>query len=150
MATDLVRNLQIELNSMRAERDALSRKIAATEAFLAQMGAPVKRGPGRPPGSGVKRGPGRPKGSGVKRGPGRPPKSALVAIASGSGEAPVKRGPGRPKGSKNKRGPGRPKGSGTKASSSRRQPKWSQAARDAARKRMLEYWAKRRRKASAS
>src|SRR5207244_7196325 len=64
MANDLVKNLHASLQSMRAERDELSKKIAATEAFLAQMGAPTKRGPGRPPGSGVKRGPGRPKGTG--------------------------------------------------------------------------------------
>jgi hypothetical protein len=47
----------------------------------------------------VKRGPGRPKGTG-KRGPGRPPKAAGEAVV-------VKRGPGRPKGS-GKKGPGRP------------------------------------------
>src|SRR5208282_5948376 len=55
--------------------------------------AVVKRGPGRPKGSG-KRGPGRPKGAG-KRGPGRPKGTA-------------KPGPGRPKGAGKV---GRPKGS---------------------------------------
>src|SRR2546426_189067 len=145
MPNDLVQNLLASLNSMRAERDDLSKKIAATEAFLAQMGAPIRRGPGRPPGSGVKRGPGRPKGSGIKRGPGRPPKNPLLSLGDG-GEAPVKRGPGRPKGSKNKpRGPGRPKAS--EGTSTRRPPKWSKDARDAARKRMQDYWAKRRKAA---
>jgi len=70
-------------------RDAHGGQIAAAAAGIgAALGvaAIVRRGPGRPPGSG--RGPGRPPG---KRGPGRPP---------GSG-----RGPGRPPG---KRGPGRP------------------------------------------
>jgi hypothetical protein len=70
-------------------REAHGGQIAAAAAGIgAALGvaAIVRRGPGRPPGSG--RGPGRPPG---KRGPGRPP---------GSG-----RGPGRPPG---KRGPGRP------------------------------------------
>src|SRR5687768_11606632 len=112
MVSDRVtRELRAALDSLRGERDQLDRQISAMENLLSQMGAPVrrgpgrppgssmKRGPGRPPGSGMKRGPGRPPGSGVKRGPGRPPKSETAGGVAGA--APVKRGPGRPKGSKN-------------------------------------------------
>ncbi len=75
-----------------------------TPAVIEQSTVPVRRGPGRPKGSGrkagarstgAKRGPGRPRGSskksGARRGPGRPPKSESATAA------PVKRGPGRPK-----------------------------------------------------
>ncbi len=77
----------------------------------------IKRGPGRPPGSGA----GKSKNSGVKRGPGRPPKSGnkiSAKVKRGPGRPPksfqLKRGPGRPRkvpaaqGSLIKRGPGRP------------------------------------------
>jgi hypothetical protein len=53
--------------------------------------APVRRGPGRPPGSG--RGPGRPPGSGRRRGrPGRPPAAAAPAAAPAAAAAPAKAG----------------------------------------------------------
>jgi hypothetical protein len=78
------------------------------------IAAPVRRGPGRPRGSGRK--PGRPKGSGRKpgrppgsgRGPGRPPGSgrrAASATAETAIKAPARRG----------RPPGRRKGSGTRS-----------------------------------
>jgi hypothetical protein len=151
MVSDRVtRELRAALDSLRGERDQLDRQIGAMENLLAQMGAPLKRGPGRPPGTGMKRGPGRPPGtgmkrgpgrppgSGVKRGPGRPPKSETMS-AGAAGATPVKRGPGRPKGSKNK-APAAAKAGGAK----RRSPKWSAEAREAARNRMKAYWAARK------
>lgn len=138
MVTERVaKELRAALDSMRGERDQLDKQISTMEALLAQMGAPVRRGPGRP------------KGSGVKRGPGRPPKAAEPVVVSAS--TPAKRGPGRPKGSKNKvakRGPGRPskasKAAGGDSAASRRSPKWTNAAREAARARMKAYWAERK------
>lgn len=140
MVNDLARDLRAALDTMRGERDKLSKNISAMEALLAQMGAPAKRGPGRPKGSGAV--------AGVKRGPGRPRKVDSGAAASGA--TPSKRGPGRPKGSKNKgavaakRGPGRPKKAAAAGGAGRRAPKWSSAAREAARARMKAYWAERR------
>jgi hypothetical protein len=122
----VVQELQAELRNMRSARDQLTVQIAELERFLATVGAPVRRGPGRPPGSGI------------KRGPGRPPKSS-VSLA-----LPIRRGPGRPKGSKNKRGPGRPAGSKNKTKGTR---KWSKEAREAARQRMIRRWADRKKKA---
>lgn len=141
MVTERVANeLRAALNTLRGERESLDKQISDLEALLARMGAPVKRGPGRP------------KGSGVKRGPGRPPKAAaVVAAPAPAAEAPVKRGPGRPKGSKNKpkRGPGRPPKAAAapapaESGATRRKPKWSAAAREAARARMKAYWAERK------
>lgn len=128
---------------MRSERDQLTKQVSAIESLLAELGAPVRRGPGRPRGSGAKRGPGRP----------RKAEIGLAALANTAAGA-ARRGPGRPKGSKNKksgpgrrkslknkgRGPARPKISEGKRS----RPKWSAAAREAARARMKAYWAERR------
>jgi hypothetical protein len=150
MVNDRVaKELRAALDSMRGERDQLDKQISAMEALLTQMGAPAKRGPGRPKASAAV--------ATVKRGPGRPPKAAAAAPAQAE---PTRRGPGRPKGSKNKgavpakRGPGRPKkaapagggggGGGGNAAATRRAPKWSSAAREAARARMKAYWAERR------
>lgn len=146
MVTDRVaKELRTALDSLRVERDTISKQITAMETLLNQMGAPARRGPGRPKGSGVKRGPGRPR----KEESLRPSASASTSAPAPSAGAPVKRGPGRPKGSKNKRGPGRPKGTGTKqaaAKTQRRAPKWSTAARESARQRMQAYWAERKKK----
>lgn len=161
MVTERVaKELRSALETMRGERDQLSRQISAMESLLTQMGAPLRRGPGRPKGSVAK--PAAPSANGVfKRGPGRPRKDQSAAATQGKsassksgqaslqlGDAPKRRGPGRPKGSKNKvakRGPGRPPKS---ASKSRRAPKWSPQAREAARERMRAYWAARNKNAN--
>lgn len=150
MVNDRVaKELRAALDSMQGERDNLSKQISAMEALLSQMGSPAKRGPGRPKAA-------APAVAGVKRGPGRP-KKVDAAPAEAAAAAPAKRGPGRPKGSKNKadlpvkRGPGRPKkaavaaaGGAAAPTAGRRAPKWSSAAREAARARMKAYWAERR------
>lgn len=127
----VARELRAALETMKGERDQLDKNITAMETLLGQLGAPVKRGPGRP------------KGSGVKRGPGRPPKAAAApaAAAPAAPAAPARRGPGRPKGSKNK-APAEKAAPATK----RRAPKWSAEAREAARTRMQAYWAERKKK----
>lgn len=86
------KELRAALESLRSEHARITEHIASIEAVLARMGAPVKRGPGRPP-------------------------KALSAI---SAPAAKKGGTGR------------------------KRPKWSAEARDAARRRMQEYWAKRK------
>lgn len=139
----VARELRTYLVELQREQEAVSRKIASTETMLADLGEPVRRGPGRP------------KGSGVKRGPGRPRKNPLPGEVEASGATPVRRGPGRPKGSGVKRGPGRPKGSGASASAdgetkARGRKPMSPAAREAARQRMKQYWAERRKAASTS
>jgi hypothetical protein len=125
------KELRSALNQLRAEHAQLSSHISQVERMLAQMGEPVRRGPGRPKGSGTKRrGPGRPKGSGTKVAP---------AVAA----QPAKRGPGRPKGSGKKAAPA----AASKASgggAARRKPKWSAEARAQARERMKAYWASRK------
>jgi len=88
--------------------------VGGSSAAATAVAAPVRRGPGRPKGSGRK--PGRPKGSG--RGPGRPKGSGKTAAAAAApaataekAAAPARRG--RPPGSGRKAG--RRKGSGTRA-----------------------------------
>jgi len=130
----VVRELQTYLEDLRREHEMLSVKIKGAEHLLAELGEAVRRGPGRP------------KGSGAKRGPGRPPKVAMLAASASVGPDAKRRGPGRPKGAG--RGPGRPKGSGNKAPAGGRKP-MSQAAREAARERMMKYWAQRKKTASA-
>jgi hypothetical protein len=153
MVTERVANeLRAALNTLRGERESLDKQISDLEALLARMGAPVKRGPGRPPKASAPVAAPAP----VKRGPGRPPKAA--AAPAPAAETPVKRGPGRPKGSKNKpkRGPGRPPKAAAapapapaaEGGASRRKPKWSAAAREAARARMKAYWAERKKSGS--
>jgi hypothetical protein len=94
------------------------------ENLLAELGQPVKRGPGRPKGSG-------------RRGPGRPKGAAKVAATPAS----AKRGPGRPKGpAKKVEGKGAAK---------RRKPKWTPEARAEARERMKAYWASRKNEANS-
>ena len=132
--------LRSALEVMKAEHEKLSRQINSVESILADLGAPVKRGPGRPKGSGTKkRGPGRPKGSGKK----------VTA---------KKRGPGRPKGSGKKTAakaaaPAAPSAAGTAGAAGaatskqrRASPKWTPEAREAARQRMKTYWADRKKK----
>jgi len=50
----VARELQSALKDLTTERDRLDGQIDAIEALLKQMGAPLKRGPGRPKGSGSK------------------------------------------------------------------------------------------------
>ncbi|MFO0722238.1 MAG: hypothetical protein U1E65_00560 [Myxococcota bacterium] len=89
------KELRTALESLRAEHARINEHIASIESVLAKMGAPVKRGPGRPP----------------------------KALSASSPAPAAKRGGG----------------GGT-----RKRPKWSAEAREAARKRMQDYWAKRR------
>jgi hypothetical protein len=85
------KELRAALESLRSEHARITEHIASIEAVLARMGAPVKRGPGRPP-------------------------KALSGIAPAA----------------------------KKSATGRKRPKWSAEARDAARRRMQEYWAKRK------
>lgn len=75
MVTERVANeLRAALNTLRGERESLDKQISDLEALLARMGAPVKRGPGRPPKASAPVAAPAP----VKRGPGRPPKAAAA------------------------------------------------------------------------
>ena len=139
----VAKELRSALEQLRGEHARLTSQISSVETVLAELGAPVRRGPGRPKGSGAKRGPGRPKGSGRQA-------AAIVVAAS----APAKRGPGRPKGSGKKkevavaapakRGPkaaaAAPAGGGKR----RRKPNWSPEAKAQAAERMRAYWAERK------
>lgn len=117
---NVTQELRGALDKLRSEHSRLSGHISAIENLLRDLGAPAKRGPGRP------------KGSTNKRGPGRPPKSASASA------------PAAPK------APKAPKASASSSSSSgaggrkRKSPNWSSEAREAARARMKAYWAQRR------
>lgn len=118
----VTKGLRDALENLKAEHASLSEQISTLESVLARMGAPAKRGPGRPKGSGVgKRGPGRPKGSGKKA------------------AAPAKRGPGRPR-----KDTSEVSAKGAKAVKKRKKPKWTPEAREQARSRMRAYWAERK------
>lgn len=71
VADKVAKELRSALDTMKAERDELDQHIQELESMLSKLGAPIKRGPGRPKGStNKKRGPTK-----AKRGPGRPPGS---------------------------------------------------------------------------
>ena len=129
---NVTQELRAALDKLRGEHSRINGHISAIENLLRDLGAPAKRGPGRPKGSVNKRGPGRPKGSVTKRGPGRP---------KGSG---AKRGPGRPPKSATASAPVSAKASASEAGRKRKSPNWSNEAREAARARMKAYWAQRR------
>jgi hypothetical protein len=117
--TDFLDEKRQEIQSRMAELrpliDEYSRLEAAAAALegvgggssAAPAAAPVRRGPGRPRGSG--RGPGRPRGSGRKA-------AAATTATETAAPAPARRGrpPGRPAGT-GARKAGRRKGSGTRA-----------------------------------
>ena len=152
---DVTQEIQAALSSLRKGQAFITDEIARLEAFLASgttspPQAPPKRR-GRPP----KNAPDGASSAPAKRGPGRPRKNPVTATPADG--APTKRGPGRPR--KNaapgaaptaaaKRGPGRPRKSpapdATAKGGSSGKRNWTQAQRDAARKRMQDYWAKRK------
>jgi hypothetical protein len=115
----LLRAKEQEVQNLAERRAVLADELADVDAQMRSIGgvgAPIRRGPGRPKGT---RGPGRPpkvaakakrgrpaKASTTgKRGPGRPRKTETIAA---SGPAPVKRGPGRPRKVETKAKRGRP------------------------------------------
>ena len=59
------------IKTIESERDAIEGKLDILEKTLTQLGAPTRRGPGRPRGRPKKRG--RRKKAAGRRGPGRPP-----------------------------------------------------------------------------
>ena len=64
------KELRAALESLRTEHARITEHIASIETVLARMGAPVKRGPGRPAKNAATRA------MPARRGPGRPPKAA--------------------------------------------------------------------------
>ncbi len=116
MATDKsVTDLNSVLSSLRSQHERLTRQISTIEGLLSDMGAPTKRGPGRP---------------------------RKNAIAPAPIAAPaVKRG--RPAGKKAEAAaaPAAPAAAGQKR---RKKPNWTPEARKAAAERMREIWASRR------
>ncbi|MFI5010531.1 MAG: helix-turn-helix domain-containing protein [Solirubrobacterales bacterium] len=110
-----IRGRLAELKPLVDEYSRLEAAAAALEGVggaaprAAAAAAPVRRGPGRPKGSG--RGPGRPKGSG--RGPGRPKGSGRKAATAAATATPAAEAAAAPKAAPARRG--RPPGSGRKA-----------------------------------
>lgn len=152
---DVTMEIQAALTSLRKGQAFIADEIARLEAFLASGSTNVPLGTqkrrGRPPKAAGLVAPRPVVTSQAKGGPARPRKGPLV-VTVGDG-TPQKRGPGRPR--KNpatdgtastRRGPGRPPKNPNATSAKKVTGKrdWSPAQREAARKRMQEYWAKRR------
>lgn len=119
VADKVAKELRSALETMKAERDDLNEKIGMMEQMISKLG--VKRGPGRPPGSGTKKRRGRPPGSKNKT---------------------TKRGPGRPPGSGKKKATS--KKTASKKTGEKKTRNWSPAARKAAAERMKKIWADRK------
>lgn len=156
---DVTHEIEAALASLRKGQAFIVEEIARLEAFLAASSTmPAGRSDpspgtrrGRPPKTSAASS--SPTEGAAKRGPGRPRKSATAADAD---PAPAKRGPGRPKkvvadaqatAPSAKRGPGRPKKEdAAPPADGKKKPTWTPAAREAARKRMQDYWATRKKK----
>lgn len=135
---DVTTEIQAALASLRKGQAFINEEIARLEAFLASgttsQAEPKRRG--RPPKAASQVAAAAPAPTTAKRGPGRPRKSAAVAPAPVA-QAPAKRGPGRPR--KN------PEAAASSPAKAGRRP-WSPAQREAARKRMKDYWAGQKKK----
>jgi pyruvate/2-oxoglutarate dehydrogenase complex dihydrolipoamide acyltransferase (E2) component len=117
MATDKsVTDLNSVLNSLRSQHERLTRQISTIQGLLSDMGAPIKRGPGRPR------------------------KNAIVVAAPVAAPAPAKRG--RP--AKKAEVAAAPAASAPAGQKKRKKPNWTPEARKAAAERMREIWASRR------
>lgn len=129
---DVTTEIQAALTSLRRGQAFIADEIARLESFLAAASTTARPAAKRR---------------------GRPPKAVVQA---GAAPAPITRGPGRPR--KNpaadgpaavvKRGPGRPRKNPVVPVKSNATTKrtWTPAQREEARKRMQEYWAKRKKK----
>lgn len=117
MATDKsVTDLNSVLSSLRSQHERLTRQISTIEGLLSDMGAPTKRGPGRPR------------------------KNPIVAPPAA---APAAAKRGRPAGKKAEAAAA-PAASAAAGQKKRKKPNWTPEARKAAAERMREIWASRR------
>ncbi|MBI4818191.1 MAG: hypothetical protein HY791_18150 [Deltaproteobacteria bacterium] len=120
------KDLAAVLEKFRSERTQLDGHIKALESLVGALkgDAPVKRGPGRPKGSGKK--------------PGRPPKAAVEAKPVPP-KAPRKR-------SKAEEKPAKTQEVASASEGDRKKPNWSEESRRQAAERARKMWEARRKK----